>query len=1142
MPEGLVEINGEGFYAVPDVDQMPPFLMSVVSSGDGWMFVSSSGALTAGRVNTSAAIFPYETDDRLHQGAGMVGPATAIRVQYAGNDATWRPYRSAAPIRSRRCLYKSVVGDSVIFEEIHPELQLTFRYRWSSSDQFGFIRTASLVNDGDQPVRADLVDGLLNVLPYGLEPSIYQRLSNLTNAYKRSEIIDPDSRLAVFSLETQVADRPEPAEVLRGSVVWSIGLEGASVTVNPDALAAFEVGRTDETASLLTGRPGAYLLCGTVDLPPGGTTSWHIVADVAQDQIDVANLRKLLRSRAEVRTAITSSMKQATESLVEIMAPADALQRTGDRIATAHQFSNVTYNVMRGGVPISGYRISTGDFTQFVHERNQQTAERHRTWFESLPEVIERKALLDRIGSTGDVHLLRLGLEYLPFAFSRRHGDPSRPWNAFSIRVRGASGEPILYYEGNWRDIFQNWEALCMSFPEYLSGVISVFVNASTPDGFNPYRITRNGIDWEIPDPDDPWSNIGYWGDHQIVYLLRLLEEADRFLPGEVVRLLGERRFTYADVPYRIASYDELVRDPKATIRYDESAASRSADRVAQVGSDGKLLWNEDGELYLVTLVEKLLVAALTKLSNFVPGGGIWMNTQRPEWNDANNALVGFGLSMVTLNHLRAYLQHLRILLGATDLAEVAISTEVADWLSAVTSTFQKFDPQAEVTDRSRKDLMDELGQAFSDYRAGVYTSGFSGLAPVVLKAVIELCDSAMTHLDVTIRDSRRPDGLYHSYNLIHLSADGSEASVEHLHEMLEGQVAILSSGLLSSPEQADVVDALFSSEMYRADQRSFLLYPARHLPSFLDKNVVPAEAVSGNALLAALLEAGDRSVVAVDVDGRCRFNADFTNQDYLEATLDRLAGDENWGSLVARHRAATVQTYEEVFRHHAYTGRSGSMYGYEGIGSIYWHMVAKLAVAIQESALAAADAGASPETVERLVDTYWRVRSGLGFNKTAKEFGAIPIDPYSHTPSHAGAQQPGMTGLVKEELLTRPLEVGVRVAHGQIMFDPILLRRNELLTHQESWRVYNLDLESSSIQLEEGSLGTTMCQVPVVVSATPGEATVELVFADGTTRTRPGLVVDRENSAKVFARSGEITRIHAHVPEAALAAEEQDT
>ena len=166
--------------------------------------------------------------------------------------------------------------------------------------------------------------------------------------------------------------------------------------------------------------------------------------------------------------------------------------------------------------------------------------------------------------------------------------------------------------------------------------------------------MTRDGIDWEEPDPDDPWSNIGYWGDHQIVYLLRLIEETDRYLPGALERLLNEAWFSYSDVPYRIAPYDEIVRDPKATIRFDLDAATRSAGRVDEVGGDGRLLWGRDREVYLVTLMEKLLVPALAKLSNYVPGGGIWMNTQRPEWNDANNALVGFGLSMVTLYQLRA--------------------------------------------------------------------------------------------------------------------------------------------------------------------------------------------------------------------------------------------------------------------------------------------------------------------------------------------------------------------------------------------------------------------------------------------------------------------------------------------------------
>ena len=224
-------------------------------------------------------------------------------------------------------------------------------------------------------------------------------------------------------------------------------------------------------------------------------------------------------------------------------------------------------------------------------------------------------------------------------------------------------GGRSLRYEGNWRDIFQNWEALGVSFPRYLPGIIAKFVNASTVDGFNPYRITRDGIDWEVADPEDPWSYIGYWGDHQIIYLLRFLEAAERFLPGTLEGLLEREIFCFADVPYRIKPYEEILEDPYSTIVYDTALASRVEDRVGAVGTDGRLVQGDDGSIYHVNLLEKLLVPALSKLSNFVPGGGIWMNTQRPEWNDANNALVGNGLSVVTLCHLRRYIRFLEGLL-----------------------------------------------------------------------------------------------------------------------------------------------------------------------------------------------------------------------------------------------------------------------------------------------------------------------------------------------------------------------------------------------------------------------------------------------------------------------------------------------
>jgi hypothetical protein len=1133
---GLEQIDGEWWYTVADVDRMAPFLMSLVSDGDRWMFVSSTGALTAGRGDADHALFPYVTDDRLHASAGRSGPVTRVRVVVDGDEVLWTPFEARSAAGLRRFVSKSIVGDSVVFEEHRDDLGLQFSYRWSSSATHGFVRTSTLRNVTAERMHVAVLDGFVDVLPYGVDPTIHQRLSNLSNAYKRSELVDPAARLAVYSLESPVSDQAEPEEVLRATVVWSTGLDGV-VSLDPRAIARFEAG-DDTAAELVTGLPGAYLVRADLELHPATSSSWQIVADVGHAQGDVVRLQRELHGDSgdtpDVATMLGDESRGTADRLVEIMTRADASQLTGDPLACAHHFANVTYNVMRGGVPLDGYRIDVADLVDFVGQRNRHVATRHAAFFASLPDRIERRELLERIATvvaeTGDVHLGRLGEEYLPFSFSRRHGDPSRPWNKFSIRVVDEAGDAVVYYEGNWRDVFQNWEALCESYPEYLPGVVTLFVDASTADGHNPYRITRDGIDWEVPDPDDPWSNIGYWGDHQIVYLLRLLEATERYQPGEIARRLGTAAYTYADVPYRIAPYDDLVRDPKATIEFDEAAHAAAMDRVADLGGDGKLLADADGRIVVVTLLEKLLVPVLAKLSNFVPGGGIWMNTQRPEWNDANNALVGYGLSMVTLFHLRRYLAHLRSLVESHR-SETPISSEIVVWLDAVREvlaappTGAGADVDADV-DRQRRDLMNRLGRAASDHRSAIEASGFSGAVDMVAAdAIVELCEAAIGHLDATINENWRADGLVHSYNIVHFPT-GDTATVSPLPEMLEGQVAALASAGLSACQQADLLDALFASALVRLDLGTFLLAPVRRPKAFLAKNVVDPGLVAANPLLSELAAADERSVIRADLDGTYRFAPELTTAPALSERLERLGRDDRWASLVERETNAVLEIYESVFRHRAYIGRSGSMYAYEGIGSVYWHMVTKLLLAVQEALADAVQRGDDAVVVERLRDAYWRVHAGLGVNKTAAEFGAIPTDPYSHTPAHAGAQQPGMTGAVKEEMLARRRELGIGVIGGQLAFDALLLRDGELLDAPTQWTVPGIDGRDEVVQLPAGSVGSTVCQVPIVVAVGEGQSTVDVEYADGRTERHDGARLEPADSAAIFGRTGDVRQV----------------
>ena len=55
------------------------------------------------------------------------------------------------------------------------------------------------------------------------------------------------------------------------------------------------------------------------------------------------------------------------------------------------------------------------------------------------------------------------------------------------------------------------------------------------------------------------------------------------------------------------------------------------------------------------------------------------------------------------------------------------------------------------------------------------------------------------------------------------------------------------------------------------------------------------------------------------------------------------------WLVPMKKEEYMILDIYENVFNHKVYTGRSGNMFAYEGIGSVYWHMVSKLLLAVQE-------------------------------------------------------------------------------------------------------------------------------------------------------------------------------------------------
>lgn len=1134
QPSGsYIQMLGEAYYQIDHYDQMPPFFMSLVSSANHWLFVASTGGLTAGRSNANSALFPYETEDKITAHSEETGSKTIVRVARNGRIQLWEPFstRYVGVYQIDRHLYKNIPGNKLIFEEINHDLGLTLRTAWRTSDQFGFIRSCWLQNDSNDECHIDLLDGLQNLLPYGATSVLQTTMSNLLHAYKRSEL-EPETGLGIFALSATLTDRAEPSESLMATLAWQTGLDATSHLLCTEQVDAFRYGFSLTPEHDICGKAGAYLVTTSFSLAPGQDKRWHIAADVNQDSTAVTQRIQFLRQdSALIEQQLEADIDQGTADLTRYVAAADGLQLSTQKTTSAHHFANVLFNIMRGGIFANGYQVSRDDLLDFVQVRNQASRQNHADWFAALPPHLTIQELYALAAESGATDLIRLCYEYLPLTFSRRHGDPSRPWNQFSINLKHADGSQWLDYQGNWRDIFQNWEPLALAFPAYLPGMIAKFLNATTADGYNPYRITRNGIEWEIPEPENPWANIGYWSDHQIIYLQKLLEVAEQMQPGMLPALWHQPIFAYANVPYRLHPYPQMLANGYNTIVFDWDCENEVEKAVASLGTDGRLLLDSNGHVIHVTMAEKLLVLLLAKLTNLVPEGGIWMNTQRPEWNDANNALVGKGLSVVTVAYLRRFIAFWQEQLNAHQAASFAVNSAVATLFRAVQTTFATYQPYLETgfTDQTRREVMDALGTAVTSYRKAIYQNGIPETQQQItshdLQSFLGLAQSFIEH---TLRVNRRPDGLAHTYNILQLTAN--TAAVENLYLMLEGQVALLSSGLLSPAESVVVLQNLRHSDLYRADQHSYMLYPNRILPSFRQKNNVAAEQVAHLRLVKALVAEGNQQLLIQDAAGTFHFNGRFRNADDVNRVLDHLAQNPTFADLVTSERQNVLALFEATFNHRAFTGRSGTFFGYEGLGSIYWHMVSKLLLAAQECYQQAVDDGAETAVTNALATAYDDIRAGLSFNKTPSDYGAFPTDPYSHTPMGSGARQPGMTGLVKEEILTRWGELGVKLQHGVLCFAPTLLHPDEFSQAESAFNYVNFSGDVQMIPLSSDSLAFTFCQVPVIYQRGP-EAQIEAVYENGRSVTVPGDCLDSATTHHILNRDGQIKQLHVTIP-----------
>jgi hypothetical protein len=128
------------------------------------------------------------------------------------------------------------------------------------------------------------------------------------------------------------------------------------------------------------------------------------------------------------------------------------------------------------------------------------------------------------------------------------------------------------------------------------------------------------------------------------------------------------------------------------------------------------------------------------------------------------------------------------------------------------------------------------------------------------------------------------------------------------------------------------------------------------------------------------------------------------------------------------------------------------------------------------------------------------------------------------------------MTGQVKEEVLSRFGELGLRVRAGEIHVDPRLLRAREFSPEPGVLRYLDVDGGWQELAVPARGIAFTWCQVPIVYRLVAAPAAgLTVLYDNGVTETWPQLSLPAALAAEVFGRSGRVREVRADVPERSL-------
>ena len=729
-----------------------------------WVFYVNRGQAISsfGIESKDKSIMEFQPANKAYRLTSLYGFRTFLKVRNSRQSIFYEPFQNNLSNHSFKISQRMVIDShDLTIAEINSSLGISVSVNYFTLPQepyVALVRRVTIKNLSKKNLSLEALDGMPVLVPCGLSEWALKNMSRTAEAW--CQVTNLEAKAPYFNLRVAIADTPQVTPIKEGNFYASFMQEGRSKKLlDPIVRTSAIFGLSNDLVF-----PEVFLNMDRFRAPKIQMTDKKMPCAMsftdfslkAGEEKEIISLIGHIDSVAKLNGIVKNLSKEFIDKKAQqnktIMASLKNYIFTSSSSKEFDLYCGQTFidNVLRGGFPVS------------------------------LPAG-ERKVNLN--------------------IFSRKHGDPERDYNYFVL-----SPTFLSQGNGNYRDINQNRRNDPWFNPEIKENHIIQLLSLIQADGYNPLII--KGTTFSIENPkklegilknhiekkgrplvrailqkdflpgellttmvqndiklSNSQSNFladllihcekkenathgeGYWSDHW-TYNLDLIESYLSLYPEKFSELFLEKKvFSFHHSAFYVLPREQRYCLTSRGCRQYHGVFD-GKDEI-KVHPDQKLRsHNGKGEVYLTSLIVKLLCLIANKASSFDPSGiGIEMEADKPSWYDALNGLPGlFGSSTSETFELKRFCLFLLEAfenISLRDEYKINIFEELAsfivglsDCLTLETSAFSYWNQSQTIKENYRR----RLRQGLDGWEKEVPASALKKF----LKLVIAKCDKAI--------------------------------------------------------------------------------------------------------------------------------------------------------------------------------------------------------------------------------------------------------------------------------------------------------------------------------------------------------------------------------------------------------------